>query len=32
MRNMFGTEVAEKAAEWLDYQGGDEQIQVAPRS
>jgi RecA-family ATPase len=30
MRNMFGTGVAEKAAEWLDYEGGGEQpMQVA---
>jgi hypothetical protein len=26
MRNMFGTEVAEKVAEWLDYKGGGEQV------
>jgi hypothetical protein len=25
MREMFGTEVANKMAEWLDYQGGNEQ-------
>jgi RecA-family ATPase len=29
MRDMFGVEVAEKAAEWLDYQGGGEPVQVA---